>query len=121
MFLLTQSEDYFYDHDAVKERSTQQGGGSRNRRSVWSINTEPFADAHFATFPTALIVPCIQAGSRRESTVLDPFFGSGTVGEVCLDLGRKFVGIELKQEYAEIARRRLLKRCHANIPIVTSP
>jgi site-specific DNA-methyltransferase (cytosine-N4-specific) len=121
VFLLTQSEDYFYNHEAVRERSTGPGGGSRNRRSVWSINTEPFPDAHFATFPTALIVPCIRAGSRHGSTVLDPFFGSGTVGEVCLDLGRQFVGIELKQQYAEIARRRLRKRCRVNIPIITSP
>jgi site-specific DNA-methyltransferase (cytosine-N4-specific) len=119
VFLLTRSEDYFYDHEAVKERSAAPSGSLRSRRSVWSINTEPFPDAHFATFPTALIVPCVQAGTSRDSTVLDPFFGSGTVGEVCLDLGRQFVGIELKQEYAEIARRRLMKRCKVSIPVIT--
>ena len=89
VFLLTQSEDYFYDHEAVKERSAVSGGVLRNRRSVWSVNTEPFPDAHFATFPTSLVVPCVKAGARCDSTVLDPFFGSGTVGEVCLDLGRQ--------------------------------
>jgi site-specific DNA-methyltransferase (cytosine-N4-specific) len=120
IFLLTQSEDYLYNHEAVRERSTVRGGLPRNRRSVWSINTEPFPDAHFATFPIGLVVPCVQAGTHRDSSVLDPFFGSGTVGEVCLDLGRQFVGIELKQEYADIARRRLIKRCGVTIPVLKS-
>lgn len=119
LFLLTQSEEYFYDHDAVKESAT--GGGNRSRRSVWSINTEPFSDAHFATFPTGLVVPCIKAGARPNTRVLDPFLGSGTVGEVCLELGRQFVGIELKGEYAEIARRRMMKKCGVAVPIETRP
>jgi site-specific DNA-methyltransferase (cytosine-N4-specific) len=111
LFLLTKSQDYFYDWQAVRERATGPDGGKRNRRSVWSINTEPFADAHFATFPPALVAPCLQAGTHRGSEVIDPFFGSGTVGEVCADLGRRFVGIELNREYAQIARKRLAKRC----------
>lgn len=119
VFLLTQSEDYFYDHDAVKEPAT--GGGKRSRRSVWAINTEPFPDAHFATFPTALVAPCIKAGTRPNTMVLDPFLGSGTVGEVSLQLGRQFVGIELKREYAEIAKRRIMKRCGVQVPIEQQP
>src|SRR5208283_4030140 len=59
--------------------TTPGDGGSRNRRSVWTIATEAYADAHFATFPTALVEPCILAGSRPGDIVLDPFMGSGTV------------------------------------------
>ena len=101
-----QPEDYFYDHAAIVEPATSKKG-SRNRRTVWSINTEPFADAHFATFPPSLIEPPIVAGTEPDDMVLDPFFGSGTVGEVCLRLKRRFVGIELKADYAEIATKRL--------------
>jgi len=79
----------------------------RNLRTVWSINTEAFPEAHFATFPPALVEPCIKASSRKNDFVLDPFLGSGTVGLVSLKLGRRVLGIELKEEYAEIARNRL--------------
>ena len=106
MFLLTKSEKYFYNHEAVRE-STNGNGNVRNRRTVWSINTEPYGEAHFATFPGKLVEPCVLAGTEVGDLVLDPFFGSGTVGEVCRRLGRKFFGIELKEEYAQIARRRL--------------
>lgn len=106
VFLFSKSERYFYDHEGIRE-PTLDNGNLRNRRTVWSINTEPFADAHFATFPPALVEPCIAAGSEPGDTVLDPFFGSGTVGLVCAALRRGCLGIELKEEYAEIARRRL--------------
>ena len=106
IFLLSKSENYFYDHEAIKE-NTNDGLGKRNKRSVWSVKTEPFKDAHFAVFPPALIVPCVLAGSQPESWIIDPFLGSGTVGEVCQKLDRKFVGVELNPEYAEIAKRRL--------------
>ena len=106
LFLFSKSEDYFYDHKAILEPAASRKG-TRNRRTVWSINTEPFADAHFATFPPSLIEPSILAGTEPNDMVLDPFFGSGTVGEVCLKLKRRFVGIELKPEYAEIAAKRL--------------
>ena len=106
IFLLSKSENYFYDHEAIKE-NTNDGLGKRNKRSVWSVKTEPFRDAHFAVFPPALIVPCVLAGSQPESWIIDPFLGSGTVGEVCQKLNRKFVGVELNPEYAEIAKRRL--------------
>ena len=106
VFLLTKSEDYFYNADAVKEPSLTKGE-KRNRRTVWQINTEAFPEAHFATFPPKLIEPMILAGTEPGDLVLDPFFGSGTVGEVCQSLERKFVGIELKAEYADIALNRL--------------
>ncbi len=106
IFLFSKSERYYYDRKAIMER-TNSGGKSRNRRSVWSINTEPFPDAHFATFPPNLVEPCILAGTEPGDSVLDPFFGSGTVGEVCVKLKRRFTGIELKEEYAALARKRL--------------
>lgn len=115
IFMLTKSKHYHYDYEAVKE-ATFAGTGKRARRSVWSINTEAFPEAHFATFPTALVEPCVIAGSKRGSRVLDPFFGSGTVGEVCALLGRDFVGVELHEEYAEIAARRL-QRVSARVEI----
>jgi DNA modification methylase len=82
--------------------------GSRNRRSVWTVNTAPFPDAHFATFPPDLIEPCILAGCPVGGTVLDPFFGAGTTGLVADRLQRNCIGIELNAEYAELARKRLL-------------
>lgn len=106
VFLFSKSERYFYDYEAVTE-PCESNGDRRNRRTVWPINTEPFPDAHFATFPTSLVEPCILAGTAPGDTVLDPFFGSGTVGEASLNLGRKFVGIELKEEYALLAKKRL--------------
>jgi DNA modification methylase len=78
-----------------------------NRRSVWTIPTQPFPGAHFAVFPPALVEPCVLAGSRENDLVLDPFAGSGTVGVVCRKYSRRFVGIELSPEYAAMARGRL--------------
>lgn len=106
VFLLTKSEKYYYDHEAIKE-PTAIPGKLRNRRTVWSINTEPFPEAHFATFPKKLVTPCILAGTKPEDVVLDPFFGSGTVGDVCQSLDRKFVGVELNPDYVEIAKKRM--------------
>jgi site-specific DNA-methyltransferase (cytosine-N4-specific) len=105
-FMFSKSEKYFYDHEAAKEPSNSSGK-LRNRRTVWPINTEAFPGAHFATFPPALIEPAIKISSQKGDRVLDPFFGSGTVGQVCLNLERKFTGIELKEEYALLAKRRL--------------
>ena len=106
LFLFSKSEKYYYDNDAIKENGNNRND-KRNRRTVWSINTESFPEAHFATFPFALVEPCIQAGTKPGDSVLDPFFGSGTVGEVCISLDREFVGIELNEEYADIAKHRL--------------
>jgi DNA modification methylase len=79
----------------------------RNRRSVWTVATKPFKDAHFATFPPQLIEPCILAGCPENGTVLDPFFGAGTTGLVAQRHNRRWIGCELNPEYAEMARRRI--------------
>lgn len=80
---------------------------TRNRRSVWTVATRPYKGAHFATFPPALIEPCILAGSRPGDIVLDPFNGSGTTGQVSLQNGRGYVGLELNPEYVDLTRARL--------------
>ncbi|MBR8435704.1 site-specific DNA-methyltransferase [Burkholderia cenocepacia] len=79
----------------------------RNRRSVWTIPTQSYSGAHFATFPEALVEPCVLAGSRPGDVVFDPFFGSGTVGQVAQRLGRRFVGCELNPDYESLQRDRL--------------
>ena len=79
----------------------------RNARSVWTIATQPFSGAHFAVFPEALPERCIKAGSATGDTVLDPFTGSGTTGQVAIQLGRSFVGCELNPAYADLARKRI--------------
>lgn len=141
MFLLSKSERYWYDADAVRERSApssidraQYNGGTpspknlqgvsdgvyrgpmstakaygqgRNCRSVWTIPTSPYKGAHFATFPPALVEPCILAGCPVGGVVLDPFMGSGTVASVAIRLGRQYVGFELNPAYAELARERI--------------
>lgn len=101
IFLFSKSDRYYYDHAAIKEVN------GRNRRTVWSIPTQSFKGAHFATFPATLIEPCILAGSRPDDIVLDPFFGSGTVGVVCNQLQRRYVGIELHPDYVQIALKRI--------------
>ena len=82
-------------------------GGTRNKRSVWTINTAPFPEAHFATFPEDLVTPCILAGARHGDTVLDPFSGAATVAVVARRNQCKFIGIELNPEYCEMSARRL--------------
>jgi site-specific DNA-methyltransferase (adenine-specific)/site-specific DNA-methyltransferase (cytosine-N4-specific) len=106
VFLFSKSERYYYDSQSIREPANGSGA-EKNRRSVWNINTEPYPEAHFATFPQKLVEPCVVAGSEPGDMVLDPFFGSGTVGHVCACLNRRFLGIELKPEYAELAERRL--------------
>lgn len=81
-------------------------GDTRNKRSVWTVATKPYKGAHFATFPTELITPCILAGCPVGGTVLDPFGGSGTTGEVALSLGRKAVICELNPEYIKLIEAR---------------
>jgi len=82
----------------------------RNRRSVWTINTQPYKEAHFAVFPEKLPELCIKAGTKKGDTVLDPFFGSGTTGYVAQRLGRKWIGIELNEEYIKIAEKRFAQQ-----------
>ena len=83
------------------------GPGGRNKRSVWTIPTQPYPEAHFATFPEALVEPCIKAGSREGDTVLDPFAGSGTTLAVARRLGRKAIGIELQPDYLPLIQKRV--------------
>jgi DNA modification methylase len=136
IFLMTKSPRYYYDHEAIKEdaiwaeekragkgrlhydgkRQGEKGTGQenfvsivdkRNKRSVWQVNVKGYKEAHFATYPTELIEPCILAGSKEGDTVLDPFSGSGTTGEVALKHGRNYVGLELNPEYAAISEKRI--------------
>ena len=130
LFMLTKSARYYWDAASMQEpssgltggrfgsypdstlrkdadRARPEDNGTRNKRSVWEIATQPFPEAHFATFPEALVEPCILAGSKEGDTVLDPFCGSGTTGVVALRYHRHFIGIELNPAYAEMARNRI--------------
>lgn len=112
IFLLSKSQSYYYDHDAIKEpvkprSALEKSYTERNKRSVWTVTTKPYKGAHFATFPPDLITPCILAGAPKDGVVLDPFFGSGTTGAVALHHGRKYIGIELNPEYIKLAHQRL--------------
>jgi DNA modification methylase len=135
LFLMAKREKYYYDAGAIAEplsegsasryayaftgdpvdsgklsiqapKGMRELPASRNRRSVWTIATEAFPDAHFATFPQALVEPCIAAGSRVGDVVFDPFMGSGTVAQVAQDLGRHWLGCELSPEYARMIEKR---------------
>lgn len=79
----------------------------RNKRSVWTVTTQPYKEAHFAVYPPALIEPCVLAGSREGDTVLDPFSGSGTTGQVAMQHSRNYIGLELNPDYAKISEKRL--------------
>lgn len=148
IFLLSKSQSYYYDGDAiaeplqessVKRNQTGWAGNEhrgyvngpqnhmskylgsddakaathRNRRSVWTVATKPYNEAHFATFPPALIKPCILAGCPAGGVVLDPFGGSGTTGKVALELGRSAVLIELNPDYLKLIE----KRSKVNLPL----
>jgi DNA modification methylase len=89
------------------ETHTPHPTGKANKRSVWTVATQGYSEAHFATFPPKLIEPCILAGSAPGDLVLDPFCGSGTTGLVALRHKRRFIGIELNPEYIKIAEKRL--------------
>lgn len=135
IFLLSKSERYYFDADAIAEPakfpegswgrskcydeddtgklksfygngSQWKGGENRNKRSVWTVSTQPYKEAHFATFPQKLIEPCIQAGCPEGGTVLDPFHGSGTTGDVAVRYGCRYIGIELNQAYIDMSRKR---------------
>jgi DNA modification methylase len=104
-----------HDRSYTKGPANRQGrdmavigiGLTRNKRSVWTIATQPFKGAHFATFPEKLVEPCILAGTLSGDLVLDPFCGSGTVGVVAQHYGRNFLGIELNPVYAGLAANRI--------------
>lgn len=130
IFLLSKSESYFYNQDAVREPGVGShargpnathvpgrkinGTGKandhplgRNLRTVWKINTRPCYAAHFAVFPWELPRRCIVASTKPGDIVLDPFTGSGTTGAVALANGRRFIGTELNPEYMKIATSRI--------------
>lgn len=88
-------------------RSGYTNPKGRNKRTVWTIATEAYPEAHFATYPRALVEPCIKAGSKPGDLILDPFSGSGTTGQVALENGRDYIGIELNPEYIRLAEKRL--------------
>lgn len=111
LFLFSKSLHYHYDPKPIQEDSVI-GQAPKNRRSVWNINTEGFKGAHFAVFPPKLVELCVLAGAPKGSVVLDPFFGTGTVGVVSHGLARKCVGIEMKPEFAQMA----VERIEASIP-----
>lgn len=136
IFLFSKSDRYYYDYEAIKEDATTPptirdkhaegyqadyvkgdrfssgarvygADGRRNKRSVWTVPVKGFPGAHFATYPTELIRPCILAGSQRGDTVLDPFNGSGTTGFVSMEERRKYIGIDINDEYLAIAEARI--------------
>ena len=133
IFLMSKSQKYYYDADAIKEAAIHEGrivkaSGSdakngakgefgttaagftthdtlvtdRNKRSVWTVTTKPYAGAHFAVFPLDLIEPCILAGAPAGGIVLDPFMGSGTTAQVAQNLGRQYIGCELNPAYMKL-------------------
>lgn len=136
LFLLSKSDRYYFDSEAMKEPATGRDPGNkkthkyakagayvdggaqknigacgaretRNRRSVWTVATRPYKGAHFAVFPPALIEPCVLAGSRPGDTVLDPFMGSGTTAAVAKQHSRQYLGCELNPTYAPLIEERL--------------
>jgi site-specific DNA-methyltransferase (cytosine-N4-specific) len=106
VFLMAKSKRYKFRQDLIAEECVN-GAGRKNRRTVWNINTEPYPGAHFAVFPPELARTCILAGTDSGDLVLDPFLGSGTVAAVCVEQGRRCTGVELKEEYLALARKRL--------------
>lgn len=130
---------YYYDIEAIKEPSVTgdtvvrgsggvlgslnkgrreditetHSGTTRNKRSVWKVNPSGFKGAHFACWPPALVEPMVKAGSPRGGVVLDPFSGSATTGQVALELGRDYIGIDLNEDYLTLAESRLLGRKHS--------
>ena len=134
IFLLSKSQSYYFDNDAIKypvkqdwgtrDRSDgkyhNEGSGLQphsgleksyemaNKRSVWTVTTKPYKGAHFATFPPDLITPCILAGAPAGGVVLDPFMGSGTTAAVAIANGRNYLGCELNSAYKELQDIRIL-------------
>ncbi len=105
LFMFTRQQRYTYHAEAAPEAA--EDGGTRNRRTVWSINTAPANGHHIASFPEDLVEPCILTATRPGDFVFDPFFGCGTVGRVCRRLNRRFVGVELNPQYVRQAKKLL--------------
>jgi site-specific DNA-methyltransferase (adenine-specific) len=139
IFLLTKNSSYYYDADAIKEplaESSKEGykfegdkketdkstavvgersaTDGKNKRDVWTVNTGSLSEAHFAVYPVELIEPCVLAGSAEGDVVLDPFSGAGTTGIAALKNGRKYIGIDLNENYNDLAKKRI--REHKDVP-----
>ncbi len=100
-----------FGEDRGGRDGTEFGNGkTRNKRSVWTVATTPYDGAHFATFPPKLIEPCVLAGSRVGDLVLDPFFGSGTTGMVAERHERRWIGFDISDDYAGLAKERTAQR-----------
>jgi DNA modification methylase len=105
IFIFSKTDNYLFDADAV--RVPDATGGDKLRPDVWAVPVSTFKGAHFATFPPALIEPCILAGSRPGDIVLDPFMGSGTTAQVALQHGRQYLGCELNTDYGPLIEARV--------------
>jgi len=92
-----------------RNRNMRPNPDGKNMRTVWSINTEPFPEAHFATYPEKLVKRMIEAGCPENGLVLDPFMGAGTTAVVAKKLNRNYTGFELNPKYKLIAENRLIK------------
>ena len=112
IFLLSKSPNYYFDAKAIAEPSmdVNNPNGTKVRKDVWTINTSTYKGAHFAVFPMDIPELCIKAGSREGDIVLDPFMGSGTTAVVAKRLSRRWIGIELNPEYANIIKERTAQR-----------
>jgi DNA modification methylase len=114
IFLMTKSSKYYFDNKAIAEPVVDTNGdksATRNKRDVWTVAPSRYKEAHFATYPPELILPCVLAGSKADDLILDPFSGSGTTGEVAMSQGRNYLGLELNPEYALMSEKRLLDAC----------
>lgn len=130
IYFFTKRHDYYFNADAIKTPSknavdnrsenrkrkpTKEINGMRksgvypmaNKRDTWTIPVAQYPDAHFATFPEEIPETCIKAGCPENGVVLDPFAGAGTTLMVAKKLGRKYIGFELNEDYAKLARERI--------------
>lgn len=101
------SHGSFHENGREETISYNEISSGRNKRSVWTVPTNAYPEAHFATFPPKLIEPCILAGSRPGDIIFDPFLGSGTTAMVAQNLGRRWIGIELNKEYEKLQKKRI--------------
>ncbi len=102
-------ENHSFHKSRAEGKEWESESGKANKKSVWTVNTKPYPEAHFATYPPELILDCIKAGSAEGDIILDPFSGSGTTAMVAAKLNRNFVGVELNQKYIDISNKRLDK------------
>jgi len=116
MFLLSKSQNYYFDVESIKE-PTVDNKSLKRKKSVWNVKTKPYKGAHFAVYPPDLIEPCIKAGSEEGDIVLDPFMGSGTTALVAKSLQRHYIGCELHEEYGKLIQKRLSEKSFARLKL----